>query len=127
MMKRIVSLALCLILCLSLVPALADTQAQQLPVTGDMYGMLDLMDPYKTTISGLFEQPVAMDEETRLSYVYIGAENRQSEPFVMLLPDSSVTDINGAPLTFQGKPSILCGRKTAVKEFLAARKSGESR
>jgi len=94
MMKRIVSLALCLILCLSLVPALADTQAQQLPVTGDMYGMLDLMDPYKTTISGLFEQPVAMDEETRLSYVYIGAENRQSEPFVMLLPDSSVTDIN---------------------------------
>ena len=34
----------------------------------------------------------------------------------------SVTDINGAPLLFQGKPSILCGRKTAVKEFLAARK-----
>ena len=33
----------------------------------------------------------------------------------------SVTDINGAPLSFQGKPSILCGRKTAVKEFLAAR------
>lgn len=30
-----------------------------------------------------------------------------------------VTDIHGAPLTFEGKPSILCGRPTAVKEFLA--------
>lgn len=31
-----------------------------------------------------------------------------------------VTDIHGDPLTLTGKPSILCGRKTAVKEFLAA-------
>ncbi len=31
-----------------------------------------------------------------------------------------VTDIHGEPLLLQGKPSILCGRKTAVKEFLAA-------
>ncbi|MBE6029693.1 MAG: inositol monophosphatase [Clostridiales bacterium] len=28
-----------------------------------------------------------------------------------------VTDIQGNPLTFQDKPSILCGRPTAVKEF----------
>lgn len=31
-----------------------------------------------------------------------------------------VTDIKGRPLTWEGKPSILCGRKTAVKEFLQA-------
>lgn len=31
-----------------------------------------------------------------------------------------VTDINGNALTWAGKPSILCGRPTAVKEFLAA-------
>lgn len=94
-MKRTLSLALTLVLCTALAsPALAATEAQTLPVTGDMYGMLDLNDPYKTTISGLFEQPVTVGEDTRTSYVYIGAENRQSEPFVMLLPDSSVDDIN---------------------------------
>lgn len=31
-----------------------------------------------------------------------------------------VTDIHGEPLSFEGKPSILCGRPAAVKEFLAA-------
>ena len=28
-----------------------------------------------------------------------------------------VTDLNGNPLSFKGKPSILCGRPTAVSEF----------
>ena len=28
-----------------------------------------------------------------------------------------VTDIHGNPLSYEGKPSILCGRPTAVKEF----------
>ena len=28
-----------------------------------------------------------------------------------------VTDIQGEPLSFSGKPTILCGRKAAVKEF----------
>ena len=28
-----------------------------------------------------------------------------------------VTDVHGKPLTFKDKPSILCGRPTAVKEF----------
>lgn len=37
-----------------------------------------------------------------------------------------VTDIHGQPLGFDGKPSILCGRKTAVAEFLKAREK-ESR
>ncbi|MBQ9015662.1 MAG: inositol monophosphatase [Firmicutes bacterium] len=38
----------------------------------------------------------------------------------------SVTDINGAPLKFEGKPSILCGRPSAVKEFLAAWKGAQN-
>ena len=29
----------------------------------------------------------------------------------------TVTDIHGKPLTYKEKPSILCGRPTAVKEF----------
>ena len=33
-----------------------------------------------------------------------------------------VTDIHGNPLSYKDKPSILCGRPTAVKEFLEARK-----
>ena len=33
-----------------------------------------------------------------------------------------VTDIHGNPLTFKDKPSILCGRPTAVKEFLENRR-----
>lgn len=37
----------------------------------------------------------------------------------------SVTDINGGPLKFEGNPSILCGRPSAVKEFLAAKKESE--
>ncbi len=31
-----------------------------------------------------------------------------------------VTDIEGQPLQLEGKPSILCGRPTAVRQFLAA-------
>ena len=31
-----------------------------------------------------------------------------------------VTTIDGRPLTFEGKPSILCGRPTAVREFSEA-------
>lgn len=31
-----------------------------------------------------------------------------------------VTTIDGQPLTFRGKPTILCGRPTAVREFHAA-------
>ncbi len=31
-----------------------------------------------------------------------------------------VTTIDGRPLTFRGKPTILCGRPTAVREFNAA-------
>ena len=33
-----------------------------------------------------------------------------------------VTDIYGKPLSYKDKPSILCGRPTAVKEFQEARK-----
>lgn len=86
-------LALCLMLVCNI--AWAQTTAQQLPETASMYGALDLSDPYKTTISGLFEQPVDLGEGViRTAYVYIGAENRQSEPFVLLMPDSGVDDVN---------------------------------
>lgn len=87
-----ISLMLCLVLLCS--AAFAQTEAKQLPETGSMYANLDLTDPYKTTISGLYEQPVTVGEATRLAYVYIGAENRQSEPFVMLMPDSGVDNVN---------------------------------
>ena len=53
-----------------------------------MYGMLDLNDPYRTVISGLFSQTVSVDKRPCDFHVYIGAKNHQSEPFVLLLPDS---------------------------------------
>ena len=61
---------------------------RKLPNIADMYGMLDMKDPYKTVISGLFSQTVSVDKQSYDSHVYIGANNHQSEPFVLLIPDS---------------------------------------
>jgi poly(3-hydroxybutyrate) depolymerase len=55
-----------------------------------MYKMLDLSNPYRTTISGLFAQPIDFNSAQHKIHVYIGAENRQSEPFVLLLLDANV-------------------------------------
>ena len=71
-------------------PLHAQAPVQSLPQTGDMYEMLDLSDPYRTTISGLFAQPIDFDGGRRRIHVYIGADNRQSEPFVLLLVDVDV-------------------------------------
>ena len=61
---------------------------QKLPTIADMYGMLDLKDPYRSPISGLFSESATVDTKQREFFVYIGAKNRQSEPFVILVPDS---------------------------------------
>ena len=71
-------------------PVLAQSPVQQLPKTGDMYDKVDLSDPYRTTISGLFAQPIKFNGGQHQIHVYIGAENRQSEPFVLLLVDADV-------------------------------------
>ncbi|MEZ5366845.1 MAG: prolyl oligopeptidase family serine peptidase [Bryobacterales bacterium] len=55
-----------------------------------MYGNLDLNDPYRTTIHGLFAQPFDFNGVEKTIHVYISAENRQSEPFVLLLVDTDV-------------------------------------
>jgi len=65
----------------------AEIPVQTLPETGDMYEMLDLQDPYRTTISGLFVQEIDFNSTSQQIHVYIGSENRQSEPFVLLLVD----------------------------------------
>lgn len=69
-------------------PALPQAAVQTLPRTGDMYDMLDLSDPYRTTIRGLFAQPIDFNGGQRRIHVYVGAGNRQSEPFVLLPVDA---------------------------------------
>ena len=81
-MKRIVSLLLVAgLLCTALTGlALAqepDLEIQEFPASGDMYEMMDLSDPYKTVISGLFRQDITEGGLDRECYVYISPENRQ--------------------------------------------------
>lgn len=75
-------------------------EVQEFPNPGDMYGMLDLSDPYRTVISGLFQQDIVDEEKgiKRECYVYISADNHQVEANITLIPDSG-TD----PQTFLEK------------------------
>lgn len=96
-MKRIVSLLLVAgLLCTALTGlALAqepDLDIQEFPASGDMYEMMDLSDPYKTVISGLFRQDITEGGLDRECYVYISPENRQMEANVTIIPDSG-TDV----------------------------------
>jgi len=64
------------------------TEIRKLPEVASLYGKLDLSDPYKTVVSGLFRQTVTMKEESRSFLVYVAENNRQAEPYVCLIPDS---------------------------------------
>ncbi|MDO4546927.1 MAG: PHB depolymerase family esterase [Clostridia bacterium] len=87
-MKRLAMALLAVLMVFSAMGASAEMEIQEFPASGDMYEMLDLSDPYKTVISGLFRQDITQDGLERECYVYIGAENRQMQPNVTIIPDS---------------------------------------
>ncbi len=91
-MKKLFSIVIALSMLLCSISALAELEVQEFPASGDMFEMLDLSDPLKTVISGLFHQEIEMGEglDARECYVYIGAENHQAEANVTLIPDSGV-------------------------------------
>ena len=87
-MRRLTVVLLALAMLLGAAGACAQMEIQQFPASGDMYEMLDLSDPYKTVISGLFRQEITEGGLNRTCYVYIGAGNSQSQPNVTIIPDS---------------------------------------
>ena len=63
-------------------------RVQDFPAIGSMYEKLDLNDPYKTVVSGLFREPVKVGESEREFLVYIAESNRQANPYICLIPDA---------------------------------------
>lgn len=61
---------------------------QKFPKSGDMYGMINPADPYRTVISGLFRQTVKVGTADRTFLVYIAKDNAQYQPGVVIVPDS---------------------------------------
>jgi poly(3-hydroxybutyrate) depolymerase len=61
----------------------------EFPPIGSLYESLDLSDPYRTVVSGLFREPISVGGVERSYLVYIGEENHQSNPYVCLIPEST--------------------------------------
>ncbi len=66
----------------------AKTGIQKFPAISSLYDKLDLSDPYKTVVSGLFRQDLNLKTETRSFLVYVAPNNHQSESYVCIIPDS---------------------------------------
>ncbi|MDO4548356.1 MAG: hypothetical protein Q4D04_09680, partial [Clostridia bacterium] len=92
-MEKLFAILISLTLIFNAAGALAQLEVQEFPAIEDMYSMLDLTDPYRTVISGLFRQSLEIAQAQREFYVYIGSTNHQQEPNVTLIPDADVDPV----------------------------------
>lgn len=69
----------------SFVPSMA---IQRFPAIESLYNKLDLSDPYRTVVSGLFTQDSVLKTEKRPFLVYVAPSNHQAESYVCIIPDS---------------------------------------
>lgn len=85
-MRKFLSMFLALLLLAGSLSASAELQVQQFPASSQLYAMMDPEDPYRTVVSGLFQQTTQVGEAERPFYVYFASNNHQMEANVTLIP-----------------------------------------